>query len=371
MPVVLSQHFLQEDRVYLDAEGALYHYPKVYFSRVLPYDRFIYYRPLGRSRPRSDSRHYFGHGVLGTPYGDPVRPDHRFVDVVQYEPFPRPVPIEDGLGAYYESGVPQSPNFQSAVRTISEIAYHRIPEGAGYVPREGVAIDIYESAALQERARTDHQRVLQMISAEVTRRGGAWLYNNIDLYATLGSQRMLVEAKSLTDAREAVNRMRYGMGQLFDYRVRYRAEVDDAQPVSAFGAPPDRETAWIGEILHENGVALVIADQSALRPFEAAFNSGAHGSGGGLTGSRRCHIITSMTVVRKMMYLDAPQGRLLKRLSTAEHVSEAEIMRRALEVYARERLRDPLAELIGSVSGAPPDGAREHDAYLTRARSAT
>lgn len=310
MPVILSQHFLQEDRVYLDVEGALYHYPKVYFSRVVPYDRFIYYRPLGRSRPRSDSRHYFGHGVLGTPYDDPVRADHRYVDIVQYEPFPKPVAINDGHGIYYETGTQHAPNFQSAVRAITDIAYHRIlaaagvavtgvsllpsterliampspaermrwpkdvlrtaariPEGAGYVPRDGVAIDVYESAALQERARADHQRVLQTISAEVTRRGGSWWYNNnIDLYATLGPERMLVEAKSLTDAREAVNRMRYGMGQLFDYRVRYRAEVADAQPVLAFGAPPERETAWIGDVLHENGVALVIADQRGLHP---------------------------------------------------------------------------------------------------------
>ncbi|TAM75239.1 hypothetical protein EPN44_09280 [bacterium] len=310
MPVILSQHFLPGDRVYLDVEGSLYHYPRQYFSRILPYDRFIYYRPLGRSRQRADSRRYFGHGTLGVPYPDPYRDDHRYVGIVQYEAFPIPVPLRDLQGLYYETGTEHVPMSQSAVRTISEIAYHRIlaaagvavtgvsllpnterliampapsergrwpkdvlrtaqhiPEGAGYVPHEGQTVDIYESAALQERARADHQRVLQMIEAEVMRRGGSWFYNNnIDLYATLGADRMLVEAKSLTDAREAVDRMRYGMGQLFDYRVRYRAEVLDAQPVLAFGSPPAEGAGWIGEVLAENGVAFVVADKHGIRP---------------------------------------------------------------------------------------------------------
>jgi len=109
-----------------------------------------------------------------------------------------------------------------------------------------------------------------MMEAEVTRRGGTWWYNNnIDFYATFGSERMLVEAKSLNDARDAVNRMRYGMGQLFDYRVRYRAETLDAKPVLAFGAPPAEETAWIADVLGENGVAFVVADGRGLHAMNA------------------------------------------------------------------------------------------------------
>ena len=313
MPVVLMQHFSPGDRVYLDVETSLYHYPRQYFSRVLPYDQFVYYRPLGKSRRRGDSQHYFGHGTLGMPYTDLDRDDHRFVDILQYQAFPNLVPLRDAHGNYYETGTPQVPMSQSAVRTISEIAYHRIlaaagvavtgvsllpsterliampppvermrwpkdvlrtadriPEGAGYVPQASRGVDIYESAALQERARADHQRVLRMMEAEVTRRGGTWWYNNnIDFYATLGSERMLVEAKSLNDARDAVNRMRYGMGQLFDYRVRYRAETLDAKPVLAFGAPPAEETAWIADVLGENGVAFVVADGRGLHAMNA------------------------------------------------------------------------------------------------------
>jgi len=39
-------------------------------------------------------------------------------------------------------------------------------------------------------------------------------------------------------------------------------------------------------------------------------------------------------------------------------------MRRALDLYARERLRDPLADLIGAFAGGPIDGAIKHDDYL-------
>lgn len=35
------------------------------------------------------------------------------------------------------------------------------------------------------------------------------------------------------------------MGQLFDYGVRYRAEIGRAQPVLAFGEMPSRHLGWI------------------------------------------------------------------------------------------------------------------------------
>jgi hypothetical protein len=81
-----------------------------------------------------------------------------------------------------------------------------------------------------------------------------------------GDQKLLIEAKSLTDPKQSVDRMRYGVGQLFDYRVRYRAEVAGADPVLAFGALPDRSTAWIATILEENSVAFVARDAERLVP---------------------------------------------------------------------------------------------------------
>ncbi|HEV2738956.1 MAG TPA: hypothetical protein VGU66_10290 [Candidatus Elarobacter sp.] len=301
MPVILSQLFLPSDRPYQDAEFSLYHYPKVYFSRVQPFDRFIYYRPLGKSRRRSDSLHYFGYGRLGQWFPDPLRSDHRFVPIINGDRFKRRVQITEIDGTFYETEDHRAPQFQSAVRTISETAYWRIitaggvtqsdlnslpdtetiaaspyplplvaaptdpfrpisdiPPGAGYVPRGDTKLNVYEAAALQERARADHQRVLQVIQREVTRCGGTTFYNNnVDLYARLGDQNFLIEAKSLNRAADAVGRMRYGIGQLADYSYRYETELRGADRVLAFGTLPSAENTWIGKVMDRESVAFV------------------------------------------------------------------------------------------------------------------
>jgi len=308
LPVILAQHFSASDRVYEDAEFSLYHYPRVYFSRVEAYDRFIYYRPLGKSARRPDSLHYFGHGILGKSYEDSRRPDHRFVDLIKAEPFRQLVPLRDFRNAFYESETEAGPQFQAAVRRISEVAYYRIlaagevvstslerlpstetisplllphapqapkdafrtivtiPPGAGYVPHDTI-VNVYESAALQERARADHQNVLSSISELVHATGGTCSYNNnVDLLARHGERRTLIEAKSLNDLRDAVDRMRYGIGQLADYSFRYRAELQGAQSVLAFGRPPDRQTEWIADALQANSVAFVALDGERVVP---------------------------------------------------------------------------------------------------------
>jgi hypothetical protein len=309
VPIVLQQHASGGSR-YEDDEGVLYHYPRVYFSRVVQYEPFIYYRPLGKGVARPDSRHYFGHGVVGEAFEDSRDASLRFAQILSYQPFSTLVPLRDPGGRYYETGTTTPPQGQAAVRSISQIAYHRIlaaadvavtgisalpasgvgdpvpyvplpvhwpkddlriirevPAGTGYVPRAGVPPSPSEAAALQERARADHQRVLTEIVDRVYQLGGTcWYNNNIDLLARVGDQRLLIEAKSLNDAADAVHRMRYGMGQLFDYRVRYRAEIENAEPVLAFGRPPDRETGWIGEILQENGVGFVASINGTATP---------------------------------------------------------------------------------------------------------
>lgn len=307
MPVILTQHYSSSDRVYDDVEFALYHYPRQYFSRVRPYDRFIYYRPLGRSSLRLDSKTYFGHGVLGQWWADPVRKDHRYVGLRQADRFPKLVPIYDLMGDYYETESNASPQFQSAVREISETAYWKIlsaagvkaqeiaslpdtdliaarpyaplaampkddlreialiPAGAGYKPHGDTQPNVYESAALQERAREDHQAVLRLIQERVLSLGGTtWYNNNIDLYAALGEHRMLIEAKSLVDVRAAVDRMRYGIGQLADYDFRYRDELRGPRKVLAFGAPPDSQSSWVANVLEDQRVAFLAKSGDTL-----------------------------------------------------------------------------------------------------------
>jgi hypothetical protein len=141
-----------------------------------------------------------------------------------------------------------------------------VPDGTGYRPT-GKPIDIFEVANLQERARADHQHTLKLLKTLTEARGGNCCFNNsVDLLASFGEQRLLVEAKSLNISSAAVDRMRYGMGQLFDYGVRYRAQIGNAEPVLAFGSMPDREVAWISTILEETGVAFVARQRDGLLP---------------------------------------------------------------------------------------------------------
>ncbi|MGC9991599.1 MAG: hypothetical protein ABSD52_04245 [Candidatus Cybelea sp.] len=310
MPVVLSQRTWRADAdpKYLDREGVIYHYPRQYRSRINDFDRFIYYRPAMGALEGERST-YIGHGVLAASFEDWARPNHWFVDVGWYEPFERPVPLRQN-SVFAETESSTSPQFQSAARQIRETAYYRIlmlggvsaarefapvttesvqsigyspliaeapkdafrqalviPEGTGYVPSGKALPSVYESAALQERARKDHNTTLELIRRSAERLGGScWYNNNIDLFVRCGQQTLLVEAKSLNDPRQAIDRMRYGMGQLFDYRVRYKAEVAGAEPVLAFGAAPDRATGWVATILHENGIAFIARDGQRLVP---------------------------------------------------------------------------------------------------------
>lgn len=314
MPVILSQRFIGEERSprYRDVEGVIYHYPRVYFSRVLPDDRFIYYRPL-KGSTASDAGTYFGHGRLGIPYADVADSNLRYVDIKGFQRFPLRVGLRTESGTWLETGTEAGPQFQAAVRQISLYDYHRIliaaglalsnveslptvddlldgivsplvlapkdqfrkalviPDGTGYVWKGGAMPNLAESAALQERARADHQAVLKKLTESVDQRGGEWWFNNnIDLFARIGDQKLLIEAKSLANPARAVDRMRYGMGQLFDYRVRYEAEIAGATPVLAFGTPPVRGDAWVANILNANGVAFIGLMEGQLRALNAS-----------------------------------------------------------------------------------------------------
>ena len=299
MPIVLNQQAWHPAPRYLDREWVIYHYPRRYRSNITPYERFIYYRPATFAL-REERSTYFGHGVLGVPFEDPFRSDHSYVPIAWAERFPNVVPLHDAAQTFYETESSAQPSFQNSARRISETAFFRIlalggvssradfspamttetvaasgfvlsasapkdrfraaiqiPEGTGYVP-SGALPDLYEAAALQERARRDHQDVLERIRQATVRLGGRALYNNnVDLLVEVGESRYLIEAKSLNDPNAAVDRMRYGMGQLFDYRVRYEAEVAGAQPVLAFGARPAPAVAWIGDVLEVNRVGFI------------------------------------------------------------------------------------------------------------------
>jgi len=309
VPIVLNQRTWHDDPKYLDREGVIYHYPSQYRSRIRDFDRFIYYRPAAGATPEEAST-YIGHGVLGLSFEDFARPNHSYVNVAWYQRFTHPVPLREGI-VFLETEAQTKPQFQSSARPLRDTAYYRIlayggvsadgefrpsqtaesvlfseyspliieapkdrfreiavvPEGTGYVPSGKALPSVFESAALQERARKDHNATLELIRQAASKLGGTcWYNNNVDLLVQCGNRRMLIEAKSLTDPNQSVDRMRYGMGQLFDYRVRYKAELQGAEPVLAFGNAPERSTSWISNILHENGIAFVAREQGRIVP---------------------------------------------------------------------------------------------------------
>jgi hypothetical protein len=306
MPIVLMQR--DKNSKYNDVPFVLYHYPERYFDRIHGGEEFVYYRPSKGAR-REEASSYIGAGVLGGIFPDPADPALRYVDIEKPVVFPRPVPYLDPNGRLYESRFTSTGAFQGqSIRSIGRFDYDRIlaaagltgamfdeapsvgdllrgrasllttpprdkfrpldmvPAGTGYQPT-GKYPDVQESAALQERARADHQETLRLFKYMVDKRGGSCLYNNnVDLLASFGPSRYLIEVKSLARPLSTVDRMRYGMGQLFDYSVRYRAEIGQAKPVLAFGAMVRADVAWVADILQGNDVAFVARDHDKLQP---------------------------------------------------------------------------------------------------------
>ncbi len=96
--------------------------------------------------------------------------------------------------------------------------------------------------------------------------GSTWYNNNVDLFARVGEQRFLIEAKSLNDVHDAVSRVRYGIGQLADYAYRYGAELEGPQKILAMGTRPPGEVAWLGGVLDQERTAFLFARNGVIEP---------------------------------------------------------------------------------------------------------
>lgn len=129
---------------------------------------------------------------------------------------------------------------------------------------------MYEAAALQERARKDHQDALSVVQRAVHRADGTTFYNNnIDLFARIGERRFLIEAKSISKSHVAVDRMRYGLGQLADYAFRYADIASAAERVLVFASAPPREVSWISGIAENERVSFIAAHGDRILPLNA------------------------------------------------------------------------------------------------------
>ena len=72
---------------------------------------------------------------------------------------------------------------------------------------------------------------------------------------------------------------------------------------------------------------------------------------------------------RKQIYLREEMARKIEQLSNLQGISQAEIIRRAIDYYFKEKKiegnqDEPLLELAGIVNIDVKDGSENHDKYL-------
>ncbi len=68
--------------------------------------------------------------------------------------------------------------------------------------------------------------------------------------------------------------------------------------------------------------------------------------------------------VKKLVYMSEAQAQLLRTLARQANTSEAEVMRQALEAFARQAPEDPFRIFIGMCDAGPTHGAENHDRYI-------
>ena len=92
MHAVIAQN---DESLWDDVKGDLYHYPTKYKSILVPGCQIIYYTGKARSKGikgrLSDDPHYFGIGVIGDNITDPDNPKNLFCEVLNFQEFAEPI----------------------------------------------------------------------------------------------------------------------------------------------------------------------------------------------------------------------------------------------------------------------------------------
>src|SRR5436309_4086542 len=119
-----------------DDTGVQYHYPNQYRNRVRPGRQFVYYRGVRRARGRRGNAEYFGSGMIGDVWPDPLQPSDTppakrrwLCSIEQYAPFSGPVRAKDGARVFermssnlgWRTGVREIPfgTFEEILRAAS------------------------------------------------------------------------------------------------------------------------------------------------------------------------------------------------------------------------------------------------------------
>jgi len=121
--LILSQYRQGSD--YQDEIGSKYHFPRRYYSLLALSDaQFVYYEPR-----QSGKGEYFGYGRVGSIAQDPSQKDLYFAELLDYRPFPEPVPYKDEEGIHVEESLPKLA--QLAVRKVDEDVFEGLCRKGG------------------------------------------------------------------------------------------------------------------------------------------------------------------------------------------------------------------------------------------------
>jgi hypothetical protein len=133
MPIVLVENEVTAGGRYDhwdDVTGSRYQFPNSYRNRVLPGERFVYYRGVRRTGGRRGVPEYFGCGVVGRVYIDPASRDEAVAarrkwicEIAEFTPFLEPVPFR--VHGKTIENIPRN-LWGVGVRKLSQPVYDRI-----------------------------------------------------------------------------------------------------------------------------------------------------------------------------------------------------------------------------------------------------
>jgi len=156
MPLIFAENESTESGItYADRTGVVYQFPRMYSQIIREGERFIYYRGRRRHDGSRAPQVYFGRGIVGRIWEDEGAEDRFLCEILDFEPFPSPVPFKDAGGVYLETGGARRGYFQRGVRMISEDDFRRILTAAE-VEVEATAVD--EEERLGGEALSRHPR---------------------------------------------------------------------------------------------------------------------------------------------------------------------------------------------------------------------
>lgn len=131
MPLIFAENEASESDIrYTDKTGVQYQFPRMYRTKVLSGERFIYYRGRKKASGSRQPQVYFGTGIVGDVRDDVDHPNRMLAEILDYTPFPMPLFFKNTLEEYYEVGGSRRGYFQQGVRRVTDREYEAILKDA-------------------------------------------------------------------------------------------------------------------------------------------------------------------------------------------------------------------------------------------------